>query len=59
MAVKVITDSTADLIPEIVQELDIGVVPIYVRFGNDVYRDGIDLDSDEFFRNVTEYPIHR
>jgi DegV family protein with EDD domain len=53
MVVKVITDSTADLSPEIVQEMDIGVVPIYVRFGNDVYRDGVDLDSDGFFRMLT------
>ena len=58
MAVKVITDSTADLSPEIAQELDIGVVPIYVRFGNDVYRDGIDLSSDEFFRKLTTNTTH-
>jgi len=53
MAVKVTTDSSADLSPEIAQELDIGVVPIYVRFGDEVYRDGIDLDSDEFFKKLT------
>jgi DegV family protein with EDD domain len=58
VAVKVITDSTADLSPEIVQELDIGVVPIYVRFGNEVYRDGIDMDSDEFFRKLTTDTSH-
>ncbi len=53
MTVKVITDSTADLSPEIAQEWEIGVVPIYVRFGDDVYRDGVDLDSDEFFEKLT------
>jgi len=53
MAVKVITDSTADLSPELARELNIGVVPIYVRFGNDVYRDGVDLDSDGFFEMLT------
>ena len=58
MAVKVITDSTADLSPEIAQEWDIGVVPIYVRFGGDVYRDGIDLDSDEFFKKLTTATSH-
>jgi DegV family protein with EDD domain len=58
MTVKVITDSTADLSPEIVSELDIGIVPIYVRFGDEVYRDGVDLDSDEFFRMLTSDMPH-
>jgi len=43
MAVKVITDSTAGLSREIAREWDIGVVPIYVRFGDDVYREGIHI----------------
>jgi DegV family protein with EDD domain len=58
MAVKVITDSTADLTPEIVKRFNIGVVPLYVRFGNDVYRDGVDLSSDEFFRMLTGTAPH-
>ena len=58
MAVKVITDSTADLTPEMVKRFNIGVVPIYVRFGDDVYRDGVDLDSDEFFGKLTTNTIH-
>jgi len=58
MAVKVITDSTADLSPDLVKKLGIGVVPIYVRFGNDVYRDGVDLDSDEFFEKLTTETSH-
>jgi DegV family protein with EDD domain len=58
MSVKVITDSSADLSPEIAQELDIGVVPIYARFGDEVYRDGIDLDSDEFFIKLTGSTPH-
>jgi len=58
MAVKVITDSTADLSPDLIKKLGIGVVPIYVRFGNDVYRDGVDLDSDEFFEKLTTETSH-
>jgi len=58
MAVKVITDSTADLSPELVKKLGIGVVPIYVRFGSDVYRDGVDLSSDEFFKKLTGSTPH-
>jgi DegV family protein with EDD domain len=58
MAVKVITDSAADLSPEIIKRFNIGVVPLYVRFGDDVYRDGVDLDSDEFFEKLTTSPVH-
>jgi len=33
MPVKVVTDSTADLPPQVVKELGITVVPVYLRFG--------------------------
>lgn len=52
--VKVVTDSTADLPPEIVQELDITVVPLQVIFGETAYRDGVDMTSEEFFRRLPE-----
>ena len=39
MPVRVVTDSTADLSPQVAQELGITVVPVYVRFGEEVYRD--------------------
>ena len=47
--VAVVTDSVADLPPEVAQELGITVVPLIVRFGGDVYRDGIDLSPDQFY----------
>ncbi len=49
MTIKIVTDSVADLPPQVVQELGITVVPLHVRFGIEVYRDGIDLTADEFF----------
>lgn len=49
MAVKVVTDSVADLPYEIVKELGITVVPILVRFGEMVYRDNIDLTAERFY----------
>lgn len=47
--VAIVTDSVADLPPQVAQELDITVVPLVVRFGTDVYRDGLDLSPDEFY----------
>ncbi len=52
--VQVLTDSTADLPPEVVQELGITVVPLQVIFGEESFRDGVNLTSEEFFRRLPE-----
>lgn len=49
MAVKVVTDSTSDLPAELARKWDITVVPATVQFGQESYRDGVDLKADEFF----------
>ena len=58
MTVKVITDSTSDIGPELAEALNITVVPIYVRFGDQAYRDGIDITSDEFYERLSVSPVH-
>ena len=58
MTVKIVTDSTADLPDELVKELGIIVVPIYVRFGEEVYRDRVDISEDEFYHRLTEGSVH-
>ncbi len=50
--VAVVTDSIADLPPQVVEEFGITVVPIIVRFGTDLYRDGLDLSPDEFYKRL-------
>ena len=52
MKVKVVTDSTSDLPREVAAELGITVVPAQIQYGNEVYRDGVDLDTDEFYRRL-------
>jgi len=49
MTVKIVTDSVADLPSQVVKELGITVVPLNVRFGTEVYRDGIDLTTEQFY----------
>lgn len=58
MAIKIVTDSTADLPPETIKELGISVLPLYLRFGNQVYRDRIDITEDEFYQRLTHDPVH-
>ncbi len=49
MTVKIITDSVADLPSKVARELAITVIPLNVRFGTEVYRDGIDLTAEQFY----------
>ncbi len=49
MTVRIVTDSVADLPSEVVKGLGITVIPLNVRFGTEVYRDGIDLTAEQFY----------
>jgi DegV family protein with EDD domain len=56
--IRIVTDSTADLPEEIVQELSITVVPSIVRFGADALREGVDITNAEFYHRITVDPEH-
>jgi len=58
VTVKIVTDSSCDLPDELVQELGITVVPLYVRFGEEVYREQVDISLDEFYQRLEQGPIH-
>jgi len=58
MSIKIVTDSAADIPPQIAEELGITVVPLYLRFGNKTYRDGVDINQDEFYRKLQTSNIH-
>jgi len=48
--VAVVTDGTSSLTQAMGQEYGVHVVPIYVMFGTQTYRDGVDLDAELFYR---------
>jgi len=50
--VAVVTDSAANVPPELASELGITVVPLHLRFGDDSYRDGIEMDGAEFYARL-------
>ncbi len=54
--IHVVTDSTSDLTPEFLAETGVAgrvhVVPLTVHFGEEEYRDGVDLDRDEFYAKL-------
>lgn len=56
--VKVITDSTADLPPDLARGHDILVVPLSILFGEESYRDGLDITAREFYQKLQQDPRH-
>ena len=54
MAVRVLVDSTADIPPDRARALGITVVPLSVHFGDEIFRDGIDLDGPGFYRKLVK-----
>ena len=52
MTVKIITDTLSDITADLAAQLGITVIPLYVRFGEDMYRDRIDITSEDFYRRL-------
>jgi len=52
MPVRIVTDSVADIPSQVVRELGITVIPVLVRFGEETYRDGIDITNDQFYEKL-------
>jgi fatty acid-binding protein DegV len=50
MSIAIVTDSTSDIPKDIAEQHGITVVPLNVRFGMEEFKDGIDIDNDEFYR---------
>ena len=50
--VRIVTDSTADLSETQQQSAGITVVPLNVRFGDQVFKDHVELTGDEFFAKL-------
>jgi DegV family protein with EDD domain len=56
---RIVVDSTCDLPEDRMKELGIEMVPLQVRFGDETFRDKIDLDGEAFFdrlEKATELP---
>jgi DegV family protein with EDD domain len=56
-AIAVVTDSTAYMPPELLEQYGIFVVPNVVNWGTQTYRDGIDIQSKAFFERLKTDPV--
>src|SRR3990172_2050665 len=52
MTIKVVTDSTADLPLELARRFGVEVVPLYVHFGTETRKDGVDIGPEEFYEKL-------
>ncbi len=50
----VVTDSTANLPPEVVAEYQVPVIPLTVHWGEETYLDGVTLDATTFYQWLQE-----
>jgi DegV family protein with EDD domain len=57
MTVKIVTDSVADIPPTVTAELGITIIPVLVRFGEETYRDGIDITNDQFYERLVSSKV--
>lgn len=50
-------DSTCDLTPELIEKYNIRILPLYITFGEESYRDGIEITPDALYQKVAENGI--
>lgn len=52
MSVAVVSDSTADIPAGLAEQHGITIVPAFVRFGDEEFRDRIDIDTEDFYARL-------
>ena len=57
MAIRIITDSAADYSAQEIERRNLICIPMSVSFGEENYKDGVDLTKDEFFEKLTSEKV--
>jgi DegV family protein with EDD domain len=52
--VKIVTDSTVDLPKEVIEQLQIHVVPLSFTIDDETYLDGVDITPEQFMKKMRE-----
>lgn len=52
--IKIITDSTNDLSKDMLDKLDVDVIPLNVSFSSGSYLDGVEITTEELYKKVSE-----
>jgi DegV family protein with EDD domain len=54
--IKIVTDSGSGITPEVAKQYGITVIPLYVHFGTETFRDGVDIQLDVFLSRLKSAP---
>ncbi|MEE9284702.1 MAG: DegV family protein [Dehalococcoidia bacterium] len=58
MALRIVTDSSCDLPAAVIRSLDITIVPCYIHFGDELLRDGVDIQPSKFYQRLGSGGVH-
>ena len=53
--VRILSDSTCDLSPELIRKYGIGIIPLYVHLGEKEYKDGVDIHPADLYKWSDEH----
>lgn len=56
--VCVVTDSTCDLPANLRAQLELEMVPLNIHFGDEVYKDAVEMDTNRFWQHLSTSPHH-
>jgi len=56
--IAIMTDSTCDIPDDLVKQYDITIIPCYVIWDNEQYRDHIDLSAPDFYERLVSDPVY-
>jgi len=57
LAVRIVTDSTSDFPAQLAHDLGVSVVPLSVIFGNESYKEGIEITHDLFYDRLVRSKV--
>ena len=58
MEIRIVTDSTCDLPENVIRELKITVIPLYINLFDKGYLDGVEITRKDFYTNLPNYAVH-
>jgi len=56
--IEIVTDSTCDIPDELVRQYGITIIPHYIIWGNDQFRDRVDMQPLDFYQRLAVDPVY-
>ena len=56
--IGIVTDSTCDIPDELIRQYGITIIPHYIIWGNDQFRDRVDMQALDFYKRLSSDPIY-